>query len=580
MIRAFLFYLYRTSRNRLVVRLKRLRRPKYLLSGLAGLAYVYVAFLRQFLSGARAQPPPQLTLDPNLLGPAEILVALVLLALVLAPWLSFGRPNALLFTEAEIQFLFPAPISRRALLRYRIARGQVAILFGVLVSILVFARPRLVPHRLFLFVTVWVVYSFLGLYRMGTSLAKTSLLEHGAAGFRRQLWVVASLLALFGAVVVWLRWFVPAPLEMAHSTPAEVLAWLRQAAESGPAFYLLLPFRTLVHPALAAGVGEFLLRLVPALGVLVLTYAWVLNSHARFEEAAVARAQTVARRIEAARSGVVPRRSSRTPFVPFRLRPDGPAHSAFLWKNLISVGRVNPWRLILVLSAVALAIGFSSMSRRSLLMIAGGMASGIAAFLTVLGPVILRNDLRMDLLHLDAIKTYPIPGWRVVLGEVLAPAALLGAAEWCLVLVAAATLTGLGQVTWGPSQRFSLCLGAMTLLPCLSLMALLVQNAAALVVPGWVQLGRTQQRGIEAMGQRLITMVATIVALAVAGLPAGAVFAAAYFPGSWLLGYAAIPLAALFAGAALLIEATAVIAWLGRLFDNLDPSEELSEGSP
>ncbi len=320
-----------------------------------------------------------------------------------------------------------------------------------------------------------------------------------------------------------------------------------------------------------------MLRLIPALGILALAYAWVLNSHARFEEASLARAETVARQLEAARSGVVPRRSAKTPLVPFRLVPDGPAHSAFLWKNLISVGRVNPWRLIVVLSVLALAIGLSSMTRQSLLMIAGGMAAGIAAFLTLLGPVILRNDLRMDLLHLNVIKTYPIPGWRIVLGEVLAPAAVLTAAEWLLVLIAAATLTELGRGPWAPSQRFAFCLGAMMLLPCFSLMALLVQNGAALVIPGWIQLGRTQQRGIEAMGQRLITMVATIVVLAVAVIPAAAVFAAAYFPGSWFLGYAAVPLAASVACGALLVEAASVIAWLGRLFDRLDPSAELFE---
>jgi ABC-2 type transport system permease protein len=575
---ALAFYLYRSFINRVAARIRRLRTPRYFISALAGLVYVYAAFLRQMVSGPRARNMPRLVADPDLLAAAEMILAVLLLLLVLAPWLSFTKPSALLFTDPEIQFLFPAPVSRRTLLRYRIVRGQIAVLFGVLVSFVIFGRTNLVPHRLYLLVTFWVGYSFLALYRMGTSLAKTSLAEHGAAGFRRQLWVVAAVVAVAGAIVAWLRWFLPPPMSQEFSSPAEAIAWLRALTEAGPAHFVLLPFRTLLRPASAPDLLTFLLRLIPALGILALTYGWVLTSDAQFEEASVERAEAMARRIEAARSGVSPRRSPGTPLVPFGLSPKGPAHIAFLWKNLISAGRINPWRLAGVVAVVVFAIALSSMSRQSLLMVTGGMAAGVAAFLTLLGPVVLRNDLRMDLLHLNMIKAYPIPGWRVVLGELLAPAGLLAAAEWFLVLIAAATLTGLGRSPWVPAQRFAFSLGAMLLFPCLSTIALLVQNGAALAVPGWVHLGRSQQRGIEAMGQRLITTVATVVVLAVAVIPAGAVFAAAYYPARWVLGaYAAIPLAAAVSCCALLFEAAAGIFLLGRMFDALDPSAEMME---
>src|SRR5207247_9272566 len=58
-----------------------------------------------------------------------------------------------------------------------------------------------------------------------------------------------------------------------------------------------------------------------------------------------------------------------------------------------------------------------------------------------LGPAILRQDLRQDLANADILKMYPLRGWQVVLGELLAPAAILTGVQWCLVLLAAATFS-------------------------------------------------------------------------------------------------------------------------------------------
>ena len=48
----------------------------------------------------------------------------------------------------------------------------------------------------------------------------------------------------------------------------------------------------------------------------------------------------------------------------------------------------------------------------------------------------LRNDLRQDLPASDVLKMFPMPGWQVVLGEVMAPAAILVGVQWLLLLVA------------------------------------------------------------------------------------------------------------------------------------------------
>ena len=46
----------------------------------------------------------------------------MILAAVVFQWFSGGARHAL-FDEAEVQFLFPAPVSRLALLHYRMAKG-------------------------------------------------------------------------------------------------------------------------------------------------------------------------------------------------------------------------------------------------------------------------------------------------------------------------------------------------------------------------------------------------------------------------------------------------------------------------
>ena len=120
-------------------------------------------------------------------------------------------------------------------------------------------------------------------------------------------------------------------------------------------------------------------------------------------------------------------------------------------------------------------------------------------------------------------------------------------------------------------------LGAFILIPCLSLIGVLIQNAAALLVPGWVALGKAQPQGIEAMGQRMITMIASLVVLLFAVIPGAAVFGFAFLTGYWLLGPAMVPLAALPAAGGLLLEAAVIVAWLGRLFEKFDPSLELRE---
>jgi len=149
---------------------------------------------------------------------------------------------------------------------------------------------------------------------------------------------------------------------------------------------------------------------------------------------------------------------------------------------------------------------------------------------------------------------------------------VLAILQWAMLLVAAGMLPSLGEHPLTIAQRIYIAIGAALLMPCLSFIGILVQNATVLLLPGWIQLGKEHQRGVEAMGQRLISSLATILALLIAAVPAALLFLATWAAGYWLIGTAVFPIASLVAALGLLVEGALGVLWLGRLFERFDPS--------
>jgi ABC-2 type transport system permease protein len=575
---AFVYYLTASTRNRVAAAVKRLRQPKYLISLLAGLAYFYMAFLRNMMFRRGARPGMPFSFSAELMPLLETGAAILLMVFVLLPWIWPGRgTSGLRFTEAEIQFLFPAPVSRRALVHLRLVKMQFGILFGVVLSFVIFGRGRFLDHPFFFLATLWGVYSFMGLYGIGTYLMQTSLAEHGMSGFRRQIWSLGVLGAGAVAVIVWVKRFIP-PLPQGPDVGLkEISSWVIKATESGPAYYFTYPFKTLVRPAFAGDAAEFALRFAPALIILALVYLWVIYADVNFEEAALERARKMAARIEAARHGGWRSARRGAPKVRrpvFQLAARGFGHTPITWKNLNSVRRMGSMRILPALISVGVMCAVIMAGRKeggeAVSMVIGSIAGAMAGFMTLLGPMMIRNDLRSDLLQMDLLKTYPLPGWTIVLGEVLAPTAILAVFEWMLLLIAAVWMPSIGKWHLSFSLRVLVGMSAALLLPCFSMIGVLIQNAIAVIWPAWVELGKASRQGIEAMGQRLINMVATLLTLMVAVIPAAIIFGIIYFLGSMIMGVAIMPIAAGAAALVLLAEGGLSIFWLGRLFDKFD----------
>jgi len=576
MISALLYLQYHTFRNRLVYRFKRLKQPKYLVGAIAGGLYFYFYFFRYLYHGFGGRPAMNLTVSPAQRLFFELAGALALFVIVLLAWLIPHERAALTFTEAEVAFLFPAPITRRNLVHYKLVRSQLGIFFSSLFLTLISRRfgGNVWIHAL----GWWLILSTLNLHFLGCSFARTMLLDHGISNRLRRLLVFGLAVVMTASVWVWAKRTMP-ELNAADTASFDLIRdYLQRVLSAGPALYLLYPFRLVVRPFLAPDAAEFFSALIPALLLFLLHYLWVIYSDVAFEEASVAASQKLAVRVAAMRAGnwqgAKKNQKARRPW--FKLAATGPSATALLWKNLLGVRQVFSVRLWISVITVAVVFGvmFSSDAQsHGIFIVAACLIAAALGYSLLLGPQLLRLDFRHDLPLADILKTFPLRGWQIALGEILAPVVVLAAFQWVLLLI------GAGLVFCLPGEHAALLLsiafGAAVVLPLLDVLLLMIPNAAVLLFPSWIQTGKDSPRGIEATGQRLVFALGQLLVLAVALLPAFGAFFGVLFLLKLALGYAAaVPFAALAAAIILAAEAGLGVMLLGRLFERFDVSDE------
>ena len=578
MISALLYLQYHSIKNRLVMRIKRLKQPKYLVGGIVGGLYFYWYFFRTLFGTPTRGQAVTLLASPGNLALFESIGALILLMILLMAWIIPHQRAALAFTEAEVAFLFPAPISRRGLIHFKLLRSQTAILFTTLFLLLVTNRfgGKAWIHA----AGWWLALSVLNLHFLGSSFARTMLLDRGIANWQRRLGILALVVLTAGIVIVWVRQTMP-PFEPSRvQEPDAIKDYAQQVLTAGPLPYLLYPLRLVVRPYLAPNAWAFVSVLGPAVLLLLLHYWWVVRSNVAFEEASVEASRKLAETVAAVRAGNW--RGTRKPpkrkRSPFKLRSMGPPAVALLWKNLISAGQAFSLRMWLSLAvfAVCASVGIGQVSGRSGLRAALGMiAAMLMAWSLLLGTQLLRQDFRQDLPLADILKTYPLRSWQLALGELLAPATALTGIQWFLLILVVGLFwePATGRLGW--ASWLGLGFGAALIVPMVNMITLQIPNASALLFPAWFQTTKGGGQGIEVMGQRLIFLLGQMLAFIVALIPAAALSAGVFFVVKMLFGVvAAIPLASIAAAFVLAVEAALGVMLLGWLFERFDVSAE------
>lgn len=585
MIGAFCYLQFTTFRNRLAERLKRLRQPKYLIGAVVGAAYLYLVFFRRMLSGA-----PEGNHGANPLLPAGLAPhltafgALLLLVVLVLAWVLPSRRAALQFTEPEVAFLFPAPITRRRLIHFKLLRSQTAILLSTFFLVLVFRRTSyLGGHPLMQAAGWWVILSTLSLHFIGASFARDRLLALGIHPNRRRAIALGIVVAVIAACIWWLRGHVPPPTAADLGGPDEMVRYFGGILQRAPVSWILAPLTLVVRPYFASDLMSFLGALGPALAVVAAHYWWVVKADVSFEEASIDHARSQAERLNAMRAGNWQAAGDRPMKVradPFPLRAKGSVATAFLWKNLVALGpffRLRTWLILLgvVLGFHAWAIG-TGLDRRIYTAISVG-ALGLGGWFLVIGPMFMRHNLRLLVTHFDLLKGYPLRGWQVVLGSLTTPILIMAAIEWLVVVFAA---PGIGMSGRGAALASSVlgsgALGIALILPPLTGLMLGIPVAATFWFPAWIDNSGARGHGIEVVGQRLIFFAGYFIVLLVSVLPAVICGGLAAFAVHWLAGTTAAVLSStVVAGIILGAEFAALVWWLGERFEQFDLSREL-----
>ncbi|MEO8218593.1 MAG: putative ABC exporter domain-containing protein [Acidobacteriota bacterium] len=574
--RTFLFLIFSTARNRVLYRLRKLKQPRYLAGAIAGAAYFGFLFFRRGMNvHVRGGRLPFAFPVNDLVVTAGSLAALIIL---LAVWALPDSSGGLEFSEAEIQFLFPAPLKRREIILYKILRAQPQILFSALVFTVLGLRQGK-------FVGLWLAYAVIHVYFITVGLARARLRLAGV-GFIQRL--VAVLVILAGLAYAFYSYFSPAQwrrhLELFSSDPATALTRISDPLHSAVGLTILGVPRLFSAVALGAWGLPFLGSCAALIVFALLMFLAAARLDVAFEEASV---KVSARKAEKESNKRVRRGGSIVIFrrlpVPFQLGPSGLPEVALIWKNLIAAGRgsLAAFLIAMVGSAVlATGAGFSrSHASGVLFSTAGSLLVIFGCIFVFVGPLTFRNDLRMDIRALEILKSYPLPGDRLVAAELAAPLILI---FLVVVVMVAAGLLLLGGI--GIEQQFgarffrgsTMALALMFLGPVIAIQ-LVIRNAMVVLLPAWSVSSKEDERGVAAMGQRILMLIAQILALCVFLLPAAVVFAALFWlafyfqSGELIMALAATPSVAI-----LIVEIYFAIGFLGDQFDKIDVSSDLA----
>jgi len=570
-----LWYLARmTARNRLRAQLGRLRQPRYVIALLLGGVYLYWALSMN----TRGAESPFADLGTSAAAP--ILVAAALLLTSARWWLATPDRTALAFTPAEVHLLFPAPVTRRALVQSKLLRGQVAILLNVLVWVVLLRGGGGSLEGWQRGLALWILFSTFTLHRLAAALVRLHVAQRrGTARGRAALplLIFGALFTAVGAVLWQARPAITAAWASGFTAVFDTISTVLQHPLPRLA---LLPVQALVAPVFATSGTDWLWRLGPALAVLAVHYLWVLRTDAAFEEAALEASQERAKALAKLSGKDMSATRSRAGAVArvFPLPQWGHPAITIAWKNAAAAIRGGGWLkqigLFFIIFAGSLFVLKLTTGMPIEAMLALTLVWGI--MLLLLGPVWTRYDLRLDLRDLTMIRTMPLSGRAIVSAEIVGVSLLHAITIYAFLAVPvlfAATdrlmRRDLLEVVGAPLPAL---LTALLLVPTVNLLTFTIQNGLALLYPAWVQLG-TDRRGFEAMGQTMLTTGFTLVGGAIALVFPLLLGAAALFIGRAWLGAWGMPLAAVVVLLCLLAEVIPIWMVLGTVFDRTEPGD-------
>jgi ABC-2 type transport system permease protein len=523
-----LWFLYsRSWRNRLRQQLRRLKQPRYMVGALAMLAYV-VSLL---ISPSAAQGVAN---NPGLLDVRHLLSISGLSLALGAWWIAAPSDSALAFSNAEVYFLFPAPVARQTLVQARLFSIQAVLLLQVLLWTLLLRRGTGDLPGVLRAIGLWVLFTTVSLHRLGATLARTHAPDVPRRKPIAQLTAVMFIsalatAALFAAPKAFVAWKagatsmgVAAPLILQRLAAVQLTM---QALLDDPIVHVLVwPIRAATAPAFARTPWDWFIAMPAAIGMLALHYIWILRDPKPFEELAVGSSARFADRVARLRRGSTLLKVDRSRWH-WQLALTGTPAMAIVWKNTTAAIRTfRPRSLILGVMIVILiaSVGFRSEGAiqlgegRSISTASTIMLSIFSAALLT-APAWFRLDLRHDLAHLPFLKTAPLATHRIISAEILTAALITTVAMIGLFGIPIFLLLRFIGGPLGPVSLAFAVAGGCVVLGGVNLLHITLYNAVALWLPAWVPLnqGGSAHGGASVIGQVYITLIAILTSLSV-----------------------------------------------------------------
>jgi len=611
--RALLELLVRGLRGRVLRMARLVKQPKYLVGSVVGLLYLGWFVARPFLAGSMVTH--NFTLDevpPSFFLGLHVLAALAMALYLSVSWTLFPAGPPLRLRENELQLLLPAPISRRQLIQFALAKSLPGILIGVIVITALFSRGSL-DHRLARGAGVFTLFVLWDLHGKGRNLWRMQLADLPARqALPRRLFMIAAV-AVFWVIAV--TGVAAVVREVAGAIPRDRMSEqaIRDIAEAvGAALrhgwlrVILAPFLLIAGPFLGRGVYPLPLSWLVLLGLVAVHYVWVVSSQTRFEDALLEK--------ERRRAAEGPRRKGRARLrlserqrgsAPFRLSPTGRPEVAIFWKDLLVVTRFRWSRLLSwALAGVAAAGALAAATTRypGVIQVLGTGALIVALVIPVVTPTAWSNGFRRDLKHFELLRTWPVTPHRLVLGQILAP--WVQAASLILVCLGVFLAVDVGaRVASGVGLRevqgivpddlaakvgigsalfpWVVVVSAAPLLVSVAAFASSLECLAALAFPGWLISFDRHRGDPAAFGNRILVVVGFGILMMFAVVPVAMTLGIVVLIHAGLhLPFLAweLPFLGLLAASPIVLETYLVIRGAGKLWVNIDPSQELLEG--
>lgn len=398
--------IYLRLRGRIKHLLLSLRSPKKAIFSIVTFLLICLWFASQIIPAMMMPSKSEVNIQPY--------IPFGLLALTLLQLFTSATERAVMFQQNEIDFLFPAPFTRKQLLLFKIVTSLVGVIFSSV--IFTFIMMRFIDNMFMAFMGFFLAMTAMHLLSMAAILLKQTVDQT----FYNRIWQVGMYIML--ATVVYLGW--EYRMVVIETGIKELIF---QLYENPYVYIFLAPFDVFGFLITTQSWLMAILIWLP-LAVLIncMLLLLVFQLDANYLEVSLNISQKMHKRVEQMRKGgtvFVSKKSEATK--PFRMFPRWGGTGTIAWRQYIQANRnLGSWLFTLLLLGAASVCAYffsQSLTPSALIWVVFGCLLYFSIFVTQY----IRYDFRSDLDQFDWLKQLPMDSAAIATGEIIVPVVFL-----------------------------------------------------------------------------------------------------------------------------------------------------------